>query len=63
METDNDNGRVIMEKIDKIRRRDPHALSMIENIVDDLLRATEAEEAAVQSLYMEIIKKTKQDEA
>lgn len=59
MENDGDGREDLMEKIDKICSRDPNALSVIENIVNDLLCTTEMEEAAIQSLYMEIIKKGK----
>ena len=59
MENDGDGREDLMEKIDKICSRDPNALSVIENIVEDLLCATEMEESAIQSLYMDIIKKGK----
>ena len=59
MENDGDGRDNLMEKIDRICSRDPNALSVIENIVNDLLSTTEMEEAAIQSLYMEIIKKGK----
>ena len=59
MENDEDGREDLMEKIDRICSRDPSALSVIENIVEDLLCAVEMEETAVQSLYMEVIKKGK----
>ena len=57
MENDEDGREDLKEKIDKICSRDPNSLSVIENIVNDLLSTTEMEEAAIQSLYMEIVKK------
>lgn len=55
---DEDGGK-LMEKIERICKNDPSAFGMIERIIDDLLRVTDQEVDALQTLYKEAIRKAK----